>query len=338
MKFDPEFLEYGQLITDRWPEKFKKAYPRRIILPSQNYADPKTYGIPLTAVLHLAETNYCTRNPIVGGIDLCCKRLVELEVPTFFIHSEFMRALLATDLSPDFQLKYLKWPFDAMLFCLPLDVMKEIFPAPIPWIAIARIPAGEQNLGRDFKVSFPEDRVALHYPVFSDMKVCQDYGGMWPVSGELQTFIDSKPFLDDTFLLTMAEREAAGLVSLTPEQDKEITKKVTVLAILIILGMIARPAYIEMGQQLRKEKVVPNRPNKSYDALWGANVIGFKYQRVYEGGTKGTGTGGTRRFFKRRGHLRNQVYGKMYEVGRKLIPAQDRPHEVIWIDPISGKE
>jgi hypothetical protein len=322
-----EYLNRCGLLRDGLPNLFSAAYPRRIQFPQRNYEDPKFYAASASAILALGgNTDNNARNYVVAGIDLCVSQLIKEKVPTFFVDSEFLRALTATDLSDDFEFQYLKWPFDAMLFCLPVDVMKEIFPVPVPWIAISRIPAGKHDIGVHYHVNFEEDRIAFHYPVFAEPDSSTDFGGMWPTTGKLKEYIDSRPFLDDTYMTNQG--------TLTPEQDAEISRKATQIATMIVLGMIARPEYVEMGPQLRKEKIIPNRPHKSYDALWGANIVGAKYSRKHDSERTAGHSGVTRRFWKRRGHMRNQIYGKMKDESGARIPAQLRPHELIWIDPV----
>lgn len=318
------------------PDLYKATYPRKINSPnSDKYAHPKYYALTQTAILWLGRSsNYNSRDASLAGMELTARRSVQLGVPTFFIGEDFLRALMASDLSPDFEFKHLRWPFDAMTFCLPLTVMREHFPVPVPWITIARIPAGEHTIGVNYRVEFKEDRIGYHYPVFAAQMAesPQDFGGIWPLSGEVQKFITSKPIFDDVLSTQLSGRPSI----LTPEQDNEICRKVTVLSILITLGMIARPELVEMGGQLRKEKVVANRPDKSYDAIWNGNVVGFKYGR--KNPSTGQGSGITRRFWKRRGHLRNQIYGKMFDEKHERIPAEDRPHQVIWIEPVTNDE
>lgn len=328
----PEFIQFADQIASGFPKEYALAYPRRIITPSNNYENPKHYAASLAAILHLGKTNYNTRNAVVAGIDFCAQALVQHQVPTFFIHPEFLRAVVATDLAPDFEFRHLKWPFDAMLFVLPLDVMNELFPVPVPWLAISRIPAGEHPIGTHYRVNFNEDRVAFHYPVFADKTLPSDFGGQYPVSGKVKEYMESKPFLDDTFISGL--REDSGLENLTPEQDNAVAVRATTLSVMITLAMIARPEYVEMGPQIRKAKIIPNRPQKSYDALWSPNMVGAKYARKYESERKEGGSSVTRRFWKRRGHMRNQIYGKMKDATGARIPAQLRPHELIWIDPI----
>lgn len=331
MKFHQEFIELARFIEAKYPTHFARAYPRRILTPSDNYGSPHLYAASLSAVLALGDTNYNSRNAVVAGIDICAQKLVNHRVPTFFIHEGLLRALLATDVSEDFKFADLHWPFEAMLFCLPLNVMSEIFPLPVPWISIARVPMGKIRVGKSFDAIIEKERVAMHYPVFGDPRVGEDFGGLFPTEVTLREHFAAKPFYADQLALDITKSDNLSVVP--PEVDELIVRRVTTLAVLVILGMLAAPQYIESGTMIRKAST---NPKKAQDELWSPNLIGFKYRPQTRSG--GRGEGQTHRFFARRGHLRNQIYGRMRDEQGALIPAKERPHQVIWIEPITDEE
>lgn len=304
--------------SKRWPDLMQKCYPRRIIPPSNKYLNTKYYG--LSAVCIIAKSKHLDRETpaFIGGIDLSVQRLVEFNVPTYFINESFLRAAMATELPEDFSLSELKWPLEAMLFVLPYQTVKDILGVDIPFITVAHIPAGIYKPSfSPYETNFEVPRIAIHFPVFlGNKKHPQDFGGQWRTNGKLQELIDSAPFLDDTLSLLEIEKGNAD-----KERDKLINDKMMKLGVQVILAMTARPELVEMGCVVRKGKVNHKNPAKNLDELWSANVIGQKYQIQREKFTNTTDK--TLRMHWRRGYFRRQHHGKM-----NLLT------KIVWIDPV----
>src|SRR5437870_695313 len=133
------FKEASEEIARRFPERFALCYPRRII-PPEGYSNPRMYGAELAALtiapLQEADAGF------LGGMNLCAQLLIDHKVPTYFIDKAFFKAVAETDVPDDFDLSDLKWPVDAMLFCLPVKESKELFGIAIPWIGVAKTPTG----------------------------------------------------------------------------------------------------------------------------------------------------------------------------------------------------
>lgn len=312
---NPEFRQAAKLIEERFPERFAMCYPRRIV-PPQGYGNPRLYAAEVTAltIMPLQQSD----NGFLGGMNICAQILVENKVPTYFIHPDFFKAVAATDVPEDFDLSDLRWPADAMLFCLPLKESKEVFGIELPWIGVARTPTGDyQGLLADYKVAFKVPRFCIHFPVFGP-GMPEDFGGMWPIDGKLVGLINSMPFLDNTYVL---QNGAPGHKALTEEENKAINSRAMRMAVSLMLAMVAAPEHIEMGQCIRVAKPHP-RPEKALDALWAPNIIGRCYAAPSE--SKG-GTHASPRTHLRRGHFRR-------EVGWRELPAGVQP-KLIWIRP-----
>ncbi len=330
--FAPEFINLSKEVESRYPSLFKQSYPRRIIPPSHEYGNPRLYAGSLASIAILSHTSYNARNHVVGGVDLCAKELIKNKVPTFFIHPELLKAIANTDIAGDFCLNQLKWPLDAMTFCLPYKLSQEIFGVPVPWLSVARLNAGNYQMTPSHSVKFDEDRIAFHYPVFARPDCPTDFGGCWPISEPVQKLFDGKPFIDEYAMSIVGED------NLSVEQDKAISERGMKLTILIILAMISRPEYVEMGGILRKGKTNEKNPSKNQDELWSGNVIGRGYalkKESQEGHAHaGAVTGIASRTHMRRGHFRNHACGPRFDIGGNEILAANRLHKVIWIEPV----
>lgn len=307
------FAEAAKTIEANLPGRFKRCYPRRII-PPPGYGNPRLYSASLAA-LTIAPLQQGDKG-FLGGMNLCAQLLVEHKVPTYFIHPDFFKAVAATDVPDDFDFSELKWPAEAMVFCLPIKESKEVFGTEVPWIGVARTPVGlYQGPLADYRINFDVARFAIHFPVFSD-GLPEDFGGLWPLDGKLGGLINSVPFEDRTW-----RSKYGGIHStLTDEQNRSINNRAMKMAVSLMLAMVAEPEYIEPGEIVRKAKASP-RPEKALDELWSPNMIGRHYRKKHE--WQG-GAHSSPRAHLRRGHYRRQWYGNKVE-GRK--------DKVIWIHP-----
>ena len=327
--FSAEYIKNCKEIEQKLAPFLKSTYPRRILPPSHEYGNPRLYATSLASIAYLSTTGYNARNHVVGGVDLCVKQLIKYKVPTFFVHPELLKAVANTDISGDFYFNQLKWPFEAMVFCLPYKMSVEIFGLPVPWLSIARIPKGVYNLGPLTDAEITKDEIGFHYPVFANRHFPTDFGGIYPMDRTLSELINTRPFFTDDFAESIVGKDG-----LSPEEDKRISDKALKLTVLLVLAMISRPEHIEMGQIVRKCKVNDKNPAKNQDELWSANVIGRGYVLKTDGKTREGCIGATLRSHFRRGHYRRQVFGPRYDIGGNEIAAAEREHKVIWIEPV----
>ena len=317
-KLPKEFLESAKEVEEQFKDLFKLCYPRRIIPPSDRYRNPRLYAADGSSVLARALLGETRHNHVIGGIDIAVNRLVELNVPTFFIADQFFRAVASTDLD-ELDLKEIKWPLDAMLFCLPADTSKEILGVEVPWITIARIPKGQFRPKYSQIYTIVEaDRLAIHFPVFHRGAIlCEDFGGLWPLDGKLNDLINSEPFADYVPEFVKAK---AGHVDL--EEDRRVSDRVMRIAMLLLLAIVSRPNSVQMGRVVRPVKDNQANPAKNQDELWSANVIGRDFKMKKAEGVGSEPTGRTLRVHIRRGHFRHQRHG----IRNSLI-------KVLWIEP-----
>ena len=333
LRIPQEFQEAAKLIETQFPNEFAKAYPKQIIPPSQDYANPRYYAADV--ICCAMQRLHSSMPGFIGGMNICCQKLIDHESPTYFVHPAFLRAIAATDLEDDFEFSGLKWPMEAMLFVLPLSVSEELFGkgVMVPWLAVARAPEGEYKPSfGNYTTNFAESRLTIHFPVFDGTRpLPEDYGGMWPLSGKLVQLLKTVPFLDAT--CTPVQGQDGALLE---ERNQAIYEKGVKLAVSLLLGIVARPEYITLGKCVRQAKPNP-RPHKAITALWEANIVGKGYvekresfhhatQAEHDAAVQALGT--SKRTHRRRGHFRNQV------IGSTSIPLEQRPRKLIWIEPM----
>lgn len=253
-------------------------------------------------------------------------RLLEREVPTFFVAPELLQALHRTDLPVEEDWTRMHLPHDAAVFVFPRGVLRHPSGNEIEGIIYARLKKGERySWPRTDKTDWPTvveqtDRfiVATYIPNLFQAFVQN-------LTGDEMPFIPQNP--DQIHGIDL---EGVNITYLTEDDDflkidgdeKKMMNQLTSLTFSIILYMLARPEEIARGSLIKRAR---HRKAQGHSReFWTPNIIGFRYQRkrISEEMSGEKLTGRTVRPHWRRGHFRMQSYGPRRSERR-----------VIWIEP-----
>lgn len=175
--------------------------------------------------------------------------------------------------------------------------------------------------------------LTVHAPFFPEDGMGISYGAWYPTRFSIREIVNPE---DDRFSDDLDLQKNYYAEKLNPEiaerifkhdapqpthqEDKELPKKLTMLALKIVLAMTARPQLVSSGGQTRKE--LARKGEVIRDALWSPNFIGKDY-RIQRQSSEGLGgTHASPRVHWRRGHWHNVVHGK----GRAL-------RKLDWFEP-----
>jgi hypothetical protein len=268
---------------------------------------------------------------------MVCKKLIDYQVPTYFLSKSFLDAATNTDLPEDISLSDIEWPMPAMLFSLP-DGLIQSPHGPVRLLSIALIEPGEVSLPifpeldfRDLKQEafsralYEKYGVAMMQPtVLSGFNLpCVCISAITDGGKKCVWFADvsDRSIAEDIqFRVDLVERGENP----RPLSDIEAftLKALPSLALQTLLIMTACPEMVET--------VTIDRPSREkhgvkIPALWKPNFIGRKvFSQAAHSSSYGFSVGdGHKRMHWRRGHMRNQRYGKGLEKSR-----------ITWIRPV----
>lgn len=322
------------------PVAFQQCAPKRYATP-HGYLNPRLYATSVLGCLMSVRQDMSKlgtqklTDMICGAGFLISRKLIGHQVPTYFVQEEFARAVAATELPVPFRFDQIHWPMPAMLFCLPVELSRQLFGYYVPFIAMSQAEAGPHFSPTDNEIvtrnnpsiTLEESRFLVHFPVLVRNDLPSDYAGAWPLDGNLSDYLGLHTFVDytpDSVKEMILESKPEKI--LTPEEDAEISARVNSFAIQLLMAITARPSFVETGGLARPQKIKHGKIEK--DALWHPNMVGQHYRtKRSERATQET-VGHSKRMHWRRGHYRNQIYGA------HDIPVDQRPHKIIWIEPV----
>ena len=325
---DSFFRKSVPQIKERYPELWKACCPRRYI-PPHGYANPNKNAswIASVAILAQLEPNL---NDVQKNVTIVGLKLAECSCPTVFVGQEFIEALTMTDPPEDMRLENLQWPWDAVTFVLPDAFVMKFFGRYAPFVRIARQGYGWLK---------PPAALMPLVPVGVDIeKFEKDAFGVFIVSTEMdddtgngthdyctghRMNTDVRTMLDCTNPNYKEFTKDGETKDFKPE-DREFTRKFAAVAVHLMLALnvipdnqelftpesMARPAKIKRGVIVKEE-------------LWHPRILGKDYLLPKAHGPALGGTHASPRLHVRRGHWRQQRFGKQ----RSLI-------KPIWIRPM----
>lgn len=317
------------------PLAFSKSSPRR-------YATPHGYLNPIYLASQMAlHVSTPPSNDISTAVKAVSWKLIEYNVPVFFVGHDFASATVATEPPKDWLLSHLKWPLPAMAFFLPLDFMKAYTGQNIPFISTCFLPKGRHTaptVDDGFCGGCIEnnaDRMLISWPVILN-NLPIDYSSSYPTSHPFDKVMNVEDIVTDyrteqnsfsgqspTFMSVIDE-----MTDLPPEVDRQINSRINSLTIKLILSMTYASHYIEHGSCQRKAKI---RRGHERSELWSPNMLGFKYRAKREPSTSAGSTGIVVDWHWRRGHIRDTPFGPLDQ------RPSDKPelwHRPRWIEPV----
>ncbi len=303
-----------ELLEENRPDVVKATVPRRIASTSE-YLNPKYFS-----VIHYSFADGFARNghndEAVTTAFFISNLLAEQSVPCYFLKEDFLHCLIHTSPPESMLIGDIKMPNEAMLFFYPESFSKQYFGLPVLCTGVGRfvkdqivkIPYHVPGVPKSFSVQMSQAGTKEQLSIFSNVL---EAGGTSTFYG---TFPNHKTIKDVAIDSIEYFGSAEGIGN--NKADVEIGNKLNSLAIKIILGMVARPQYVEFGALLRKGG---EKRGVEINELWSPNYIGrtLKLKRENLGGTHASP-----RFHFRKGHFRGQHYG----LNNNLI-------KVIWIEP-----
>jgi len=359
--------EWLQLIWEfakrDYPLMAKLCYPRRIV-PPNGYFNPKWYS-PLIYGLSRFwdEPAMCAQPHITGA--LAALQLIKYGVPTYFVQPEYAQAVAQTRPPEDFRLSEIQWPLDAMLFVLPDSFIRPYFGWYIPFISVARVPAGtypnDAHLNRPSELLWAKDigvknnMAMFHFPLLRKSLPAVDYTGAYPLHLPLAalqeaTWNDATHYEESLCPAISAWKRVDD--GPQGEAERVLHRKVLTFVIRLLLALTAEPAYLVDGGIQRTEK--RNQHNTVVRTeLWNPNLLGWNYRTVRPETISQGGTHASPRMHWRPGHYTYQVKGKRDQ----LVPVRNLPrtdqgkidwdrvdpaiiqqfwntHKLIWLKPV----
>jgi hypothetical protein len=333
------------------PHEAKRALfePRRVATPD-GYHSTRCVAAGLFALLTQARLAAEDSEPLPTEVtgSTFCYRVLEHQVPVYFVDEEFARAVAATQLPDDFTFGDLNWPQLGMVIGWPPRFLREYVGRDFCCVYAANCPAGRylpKGLERSPVIEVPEGRSKIgwfYYAWANGRPEC--FVSAYLTKDKLAEGISGYTYTD-----FMGE-EAAKV-----QADKELTERVSALMLKLLVILNMRPSFITHGTQQPPRRVKRAREWKR--ELWSANFIGRGYRLARER----HGAHASPRIHIRRGHVTWQVTGPRTSeafVSASVLPRNDqgvigweqvapetrekflRCHKRLWLEPvlIGGKE
>jgi hypothetical protein len=313
-----------KLLDNYWKEESKKhpdlarlVLPRRI-QPPYGYLNPQHYAT--TSMAMLQSPGRTDSDQTLVWTWLMVRQLLLEGMPTFFIDRDFMRAVIDTE-PPDCQISDIKWPYSAMLFVLPLDVIFDFTGGwAFPFISVAHSIPGQYTM-REFNVTSLDigrevirngiDRFIFHFPAYVRNDIPVDYVASFEMTSHISKMAKLGEFLE------YREGSAAqrfgklnGDNPLSKEEELEINRRMNSLTAKLMLAITSNPHFIEKGERLWPKN--PVKPGQVLDKpeLYSPNFLGRKYTKtVYAGSTPSQPTSKILPRHRRKGHWTWTVRG-----------------------------
>jgi hypothetical protein len=277
-----------------------------------------------------------------------CYRVLEHDVPIYFVDDQFARAVAATQLPGDFTFGDLNWPQAGMVIGWPPRFLREYTGRDFCFVYTANCPAGRywvRGLEPAPVIEVPEGRSKIGW--FYYASAC----------GRPEVFVSAYLMKDKLAegIAGYAYTDYMGEEAAKVQADKELTERVSALMLKLLVILNLRPALITHGAQERPRRIKHAREWRR--ELWSANFIGRGYRMARER----QGTHAPPRMHIRRGHITWQTVGPRISeafVSASVLPRNKegvidwaqvtpevrenflRSHKRLWLEPllIGGKE
>lgn len=313
-----------ELIQKVRPELVEVLSPRRYI-PPQGFANPRWYSILMAVFTGGIGEVYSDKTMVDCRVNTY--NLVRYDTPTYFVGHEFGSAVMATTL-PDIRMGEIKMPLPAMLFVLEDSLSLSIFGRLVPFLSISKLNDGD---------NYPPDKLRLVVPSVKPVLYTSEagVGGIVfhcsvDINGQsvdysaahqnfklVKDVVEDSKFEELDYNLPEELKKINESIPVTKEEDISIINKATRLVLGLVMAMSIRPELVEESKLERKEIVKKGVVVR--DALWSPNFLGHYYKAAREL----SGSHGSPRMHWRRGHYRNQPFGKNLAESK-----------LIWIEPV----
>lgn len=286
------------------PINWKIAYPR-IYLETNDYYSPRILAAWLMEASIMAAIGHVKKSGSAGLVQDAISTVFMLaqrnKIPQLFMAKELLEAVMRTDVPKDLKWWDVKLPFQAGFLYLPKGCLKNPKGDDVGYIGWARLTPEE------FDPSAPMPCHAFQIAVRTMDEMGSTYTKLINSEEDLDLFdlkMDAIQPEDDPFALEMDSSE------------EEFMVRMVRLTISLLMIPSARE---ELWEKEKKVKTVhcKKRGDKEF---WQPGVIGrhYKIPRIESVG----GSHASPRAHWRRGHYRNQKFGK-----------ELRESKIIWIEP-----
>lgn len=325
----PSMLE--RLMTEHFPQLMQKFYPR-VYEEVGRYHSPRQCASFFANMVAEMETLGYHRSPTAHRLALpALEPMAQRRMPMFFIAPDLMRAIQLTDFPDDIDWTTLRMPYEQGIFILPKGSVAHHEDGDVAMILWARF---------DANTPYPCPIAGWHPIVFGHkafvlLGLCI-HRGIW-YDSVFNADIRPTLRLNNMFYREPGERTPNSMKSTNldadlTERDEEFLEKLGVICFGTFLAMNAKPELVEKGKLLKRVMKAGQAPRE----FWSPNVIGPKYRlkrevpKIDRYGKFSAdqpkrdlgGTHASPKFHWRRGHWRNQAYGKGY-----------KEHKPVWIEP-----
>lgn len=332
-------LAPGRTISHVLAEVVDKAYPQILSLfyPRQyenigQYHSPKECAVWLTAVV--AETlrqGFFDMPTAYRLIMPALKPMIDKKMPMLFVAPELLKAVLLTDFDDDIDWVNMKLPYEQGIFVLPRGGYRHEDDGEVSMILWSRC-QGSTDYQPPCK----------GIPVIQVQNTSLATASLCPATGiwyDACLNANYRPTmkLKNLFHVSTGEEQprltisVAGLDEDLTAKDAPFLEGIGVILFGLFMAMNARPELVEKAMLLKR---VPGKAGKPAREFWSPNVIGLRYKPkrevpkikagkfVFGDKEQERGHHASPRMHWRRGHFRQQAYGK-----------ESRLRKTIWIEP-----
>jgi hypothetical protein len=287
----PELLRYYEQTC---PSLLRSFAPRLIESP-RGYWPLKTFSVAAVSArmqmqLHLPSDS-------APSIALVSSVARHYGVPTYYITPELTEAALRTDLAPELELADLHWPFPALVLMLPRGSVRHPLEGDAPFIGLCRVPDPHIPATAGFEPAI------TYVTMMPEADQCPMYHTTQHVKG--LSYAGSQDIFFD------------GSFDSGTEADREFSRTLWKLGLVLVSIMTARPDLLEPGCLLKRVKAkTRGEPPREW---WSPTIVGRVFAPAEAPSVNGQATSRTaHRPHWVRGHVKSQAHGPQHSL-RKII-------------------
>jgi hypothetical protein len=246
--------------------------PRRVIAP-EGYHSTKC----IAAGLYILGEQFwlTTTAKMPAGISACTLsyRVLEHEVPIYFVDEEFARAVAATQFPDDFTFADLHWPRMAMVIRWPPKFMQQYAHRDMCYVYAANCPRGADSckgLERAPIIEVPKEEAGAGWVYYALKGTrAEVFISPYRTKGKLSEALTGYTYID------YKDAESGRI-----EEDKTFTERVSALMLKLLVVLNMQGSLVIHGKQERPQRIKRGKVFKR--ELWITNFIGQGYRMPRE--------------------------------------------------------
>jgi hypothetical protein len=291
----PELLRYYEQTC---PSLLRSFAPRLIESP-RDYWSTKAFSV--AAVSARMQMQLQLPSNSAPSIALVSSTARHYGVPTYYITPELTAAALRTDLAPELQLADLHWPFPALVLMLPRGCARQPTEGDAPFVGLCRMPDP-------------------HIPATIGFEPAITYVTMMPEANQCPMYHTTQ-HVDGLSYAGSQDIFFDGSFDSGTDTDREFSRSLWKLGLVLISIMTARPDLIEPGCLLKRVKAkVKGEPPREW---WSPTIVGRVFAATADSSVNGhTGSHTAHRPHWVRGHVKSQAHGPRHTL-----------RKILWVQP-----